>query len=184
MIHPFQIFPTFLKLSSLCPKSQQNINKIKVSWYEPTMSPNSSKVSWYEPKDASFLCDRGVPPLSKATLSISLRPHYLLTPRSLAPPTNYSSNSFFLLTPSFLPGNMQFTSIFKNNSFSILGTPGDILPSLQLLLCQELSPLQCDFYAASRPFCTIPEATVASSIVLSFKLSKLAIAVSELEQQI
>lgn len=127
MIHPFQIFSTLLKLSSLCPKSQQIINKIKVSWYEPTMSPNSSIPSQS-------------PPLSKGNLCTALRPHHLLSPGRLAPSIHYSSDSSFLLPSSSLSANIQVTSIYKNNSFSIPVTPGTSIPSFHVLLCQQLSP--------------------------------------------
>lgn len=73
MIHPFQIFSTLLKLSSLCPKSQQIINKIKVSWYELTMSPNSSIPSQIPPfseREVSLLSRRLIsPPPSDLTTS-------------------------------------------------------------------------------------------------------------------
>ena len=127
MIHPFQIFSTLLKLSSLCPKSQQIINKIKVSWYEPTMSPNSCIPSQS-------------PPFSKANLCTALRPHHLLSPGSLAPSIHYSSDSSLLLPSSSLSANIQVTSIYKKNCFSISVTPGTILPSFHILLCQQLSP--------------------------------------------
>lgn len=74
--------------------------------------------------------------------------------------------------------------MFQDNSFSILVTPGAILSSFHLLLCQKLSALQHNFHSANRPFDTIPEDTVASSVVLSVKSSKSPTACSVLEQQV
>lgn len=142
------------------------------------MSPNSSIPSQ-------------IPPFSE-------REVFLLSRRLISPPPSYLTTShlletllhqlffkFILFTDSFLcVTHLQVTSIFQDNSFSILVTPGAILSSFHLLLCQKLSALQHDFHSASRPFNTIPEDTEASSVVLSFNSSKSPTACSVLQQHV
>ena len=129
-------FPLFSKLSSQCPKSEQITNKIKVSCYEPTISPSSSIPSQ-------------IPALSKANLSSTLTPHHLLSPGSLAPSIHYPSDSHFAVPPSSLSANIQVTSMFKISCFSIVVTAEAILasfypplpaakpPAAWLPLCQQ-----------------------------------------------